>query len=672
LPSFFGVSRSPSYRSYLAALASFFATPRYDKECDIFPDLPEKQTTALFPQLSFFVHNLGSLPSGYSSMRVAPSTVLVALALAAASPALAAAPVQHNVIIFVADGLRYASVTPDIAPTLSRVKSQGVDFTNSHAMYPTLTTANASAIATGHYLGDTGDYANVLYTGFPLAALQGSSVPFLENDAVLREVKTHFADGYMGPLPLLCAAHAAGLSTAVIGKLGPAAIQAIDCLGDTILIDDVTNKPKNDDGSPSGDVAIDPEILKQIVQATGADQPPKTSVPNVAQQQYLLAAATKVVLPALKARGKPFALLYWSRDPDASQHAQQDSLGAVVAGINGPTAHAAITNADSNLKGILDALDALGLAKSTDVFVTADHGFSTIAKSVPGADGGLPPPSYPQGFVALDVASWLNQKVFDPDAGNSALDPASGDHPSRGNGIIGASADAPMAVVAANGGSDFIYTPGPDGRAQAKAIFDHLLDAPYVGALFVNDDLLKGGGSKDFAGALPMSAVRLIGAANVPEPSIVVGFRSFDAKGCTLGAELCAVEIADTSLQTGQGMHGSPSRADTRNFMAAIGPDFKKGYVDRMPVSNADIAPTLAHVLGFDLSADHPAAGALVGRAIGEAFVGGKRATVSRKVLTSLPAPNGVKTVLDEQIVGSAAYFDAAGIPGRVVGLTGK
>ena len=604
-------------------------------------------------------------------MRLVRSAVLIAVVLAlacAVATPLFAAP-AHNVIIFVADGLRYASVTPDIAPTMSRLKSQGVDFTNSHAVYPTLTTANASAIATGHYLGDTGDYANALYTGFPLAALQGDSVPFLENDAVLQEMKRHFGDGYMGVQPLLCAAQKADLATAVIGKLGPAAIQAIDCLGDTIVIDDVTNRTNND-GSPTGAIAFDPALLQQIVQATGADQVPKTSIPNVAQQQYLLAAATKVVLPALKARNKPFVLLYWSRDPDATQHAQTDSPGAVMPGINGPTAHAAITDADTNLKGLLDALNSLGLAKTTDVFVTADHGFSTIAKSVPDASGALPPPMYPQGFLAFDVARWLNQKLFDPDAGNSELDASSGDHPSRGNGLIGASADAPMAVVAANGGSDFIYTPGADGRAQAKAIFDHLLAAPYVGALFVNDELLKTGNAKDFAGALPMSDVRLIGAANVPQPSIVVGFRSFDAKGCTLGAEFCAVEIADTSLQTGQGMHGSSSRADTRNFMAAFGPDFKTRYADKMPISNADIAPTLAHILGVDLSAH--GTGSLTGRVLQEAFVGGKRLPVSRKVLMSLPAANGVKTVLDEQLVGGTPYFDAAGIPGRVVGVTEK
>ena len=596
---------------------------------------------------------------------------LVLAALLAAAPA-AAQP--RNVVIFVADGLRYDSVTPDIAPTLSRIRHEGVDFANSHALYPTLTTANASAIATGHYLGDTGDYANVLYTGFPLAALQGSNVPFLENDAVLEEVKAHFGDGYMGPAPLLCAAEQAGFSAAVIGKLGPAAIQALDCLGRAVVIDDATNRPRELDGASTGTIALEPEIAAAIQTATGAVQAPMFAypipdLPNTKQQAWLAAAAAQGVLPVFKARQKPFVLLFWSRDPDMTQHAQLDSLGRLTPGINGPTARAAIANADTSLATILAALKQLGLDTTTDVFVTADHGFSTIAKAVPDPDGHLPPAAHPQGFLAIDIAQWLGQKIFDPDAGYSELDLASGDHPARGNGIVGPSADAPFAIVAANGGSDFIYTPGPEGRAHAKQIFDHLLAQSYTGALFINDALLGGGGAKDFAGALPLSAVRLLGAASVPQPAIVVGFRSFDAAGCTLGPLLCAVELADTSLQTGQGMHGSFSRADTRNFMAAIGPDFKAGFTDKAPVGNADIAPTLAHLMGLE---PDPAAGVLKGRVISEALAGGKKVTVSRKLQISLPAPNGVKTILDEQIVGRAVYFDAAGIPGRVVGLKEK
>jgi Type I phosphodiesterase / nucleotide pyrophosphatase len=600
---------------------------------------------------------------------------LALAALLAASPsvlgALPAAAQPHNVVIFVADGLRYESVTPDVAPTMSRIRREGVDFANSHSIYPTLTTANASAIATGHFLGDTGDYANVIYTGFPVTALAGSNVPFLENDAVLQEVKAHFPDGYMGPTSLLCAAHAAGYSAAVIGKTGPAGIQALGCAPNAIILDDTVGRPKGPDGSPTGAFTLDPDLAAAIKTATGSDTAPPTELPNRPQQTWLATATDAAILPALAAKNKPFGLLFWSRDPDATQHAQQDSLGKVVPGVNGPTTKAAITNADNTLASLLDTLKKLGLDKTTDVFVTADHGFATIAKSVPDARGDLPSPMYPTGFLAIEVSNWLGAKLFDPDAGYQELDPTAGEHPSRGNGIIGQTSDQPMAVVAANGGSDLIYTPGADARGHAKAIFDHLVAAPYTGGLFVNDALLKAS-PRDFAGALPMSAIRMIGASNIPQPSIVVAFRSFEAKGCKLGPELCAVEIADTSLQTGQGMHGSPSRAETRNFMAAIGPDFKSHFVDKAPIANTDIAPTLAHILGVDLTKGSPAAATLSGRVIEEALAGGKAPIVSKKMQSSLRAPNGFRTVIDEQLVGDTVYIDAAGMPGRVVGVKEK
>src|SRR5689334_9719905 len=183
---------------------------------------------------------LGSNILGRSSMRLALLSTLALMALG--SPALAApkSPPPHNVVIFVADGLRYASVTKETAPTMFRVKTEGVDFTNSHALYPTLTTANASAIATGHYLGDTGDYANTLYEGYPVQAKGGTPLTFFEDDGVLRDVKAHFGDGYMGETSLLAAARAAGMATAVIGKIGPAAIQDITSMtsGDGIVVDD--------------------------------------------------------------------------------------------------------------------------------------------------------------------------------------------------------------------------------------------------------------------------------------------------------------------------------------------------------------------------------------------------------------------------------------------------
>jgi predicted AlkP superfamily pyrophosphatase or phosphodiesterase len=89
-------------------------------------------------------------------------------------------------------------------------------------------------------------------------------------------------------------------------------------------------------------------------------------------------ATTKVVLPLFKERGKPFMLVFWSRDPDGTQHNQGDSLGRLLPGINGPTSLAAIRNADDNLAALLAALKELSLDATTNVIVTADHGFATI------------------------------------------------------------------------------------------------------------------------------------------------------------------------------------------------------------------------------------------------------------------------------------------------------
>jgi len=121
-----------------------------------------------------------------------PLAALV-LALWACTIAAGAAPARpHNVILFVPDGLRALSVTPDSAPTMAAVRDQGVHFKNAHALFPTFTTANASALATGHHLGDTGDYSNTIYVGYPIASAAGSVTPTLSNNRVPRDLDQHF------------------------------------------------------------------------------------------------------------------------------------------------------------------------------------------------------------------------------------------------------------------------------------------------------------------------------------------------------------------------------------------------------------------------------------------------------------------------------------------------
>jgi len=582
-------------------------------------------------------------------------------------PAPTGAQQRRNVVLFVPDGLRALVVTPETAPTMAAVRDQGVNFKNPHSLFPTFTMANSSGLSTGHFLGDTGVFSNTLFTGYPAPA--GTSVtPFIENDVVLGNIDAHFGGSFISEDSVIAAARHQGLSTAAIGKLGPALLfDHTDRGAATIVLDDST-------GGEHG-IPLSQEI-KDLLTAAGLPlkapsrgpngsrgdaNKPGTLVANVEQQAYFAAVAAKVVLPLFKARNKPFVLVFWSRDPDGTQHFQGDSLNSITPGINGPTSRAAVKNADDALKTIRQALEDLGLAATTDIIIAADHGFSTISKqseTSPAAKANyadVRPDLLPPGFLAIDIATALDLPLFDPNEKNEQV--GAGAHPKAGNGLIGRDPGAPDIVVAANGGSDLVYLVNRD-RGLAVRVVEALVTQDYVSGIFVDDDLGA------IPGTLPLSAINLKGSAKMPTPAIVVNFRSFSTE-CERPV-LCTVEVADTTLQQGQGMHGSFSRADTMNFMAAIGPSFKNGYVDEAPVSNADVGQTLARLLGLKV----PFRGSLRGRVLEEALPGGADPAVTVETMRAPPAANGLATTLSYSRVGTTRYFSAAGFPGRTVGLT--
>jgi predicted AlkP superfamily pyrophosphatase or phosphodiesterase len=589
----------------------------------------------------------------------------------AAGAASADNATPHNLILFVPDGLRALKVTPETAPAMAAIRDKGVNFKNPHSIFPTFTMANSSAMATGHFLGDSGTFSNTIYTGFSSVPAGDTVVPFLENDAVLGDVDEHFSGNYLNEETILKMARAQGFSTAAIGKVGPTLLfdhsDRLDKPGlHSIVVDDATGA-KN--GFPLSDEMKD-ALTKAGLPLTapsrgdngkaGDAKTPGTTVANAAQQAYFADVTSKVVLPMLKARNKPFVLVFWSRDPDGTQHNQGDSLNTITPGINGPSTMASIKNADNNLAQLRQALDELGLASNTNIIVSADHGFSTISKeskTSPSAKVSYedtPKDFLPMGFLALDLAKALELPLFDPNDKNAPV--ANNAHPKAGNGVLGKDPAKPDLVVATNGGSDLIYLPNKDKKLADRTV-KALLDQDYVSGLFVDDSLGK------FPGTLPMSQINLKGKAVTPTPSIVVNFRSYVA-GCDEPTN-CSVEVADTVLRQGQGMHGSFGRGDTMNFMAAIGPDFKAGYVDALPVSNADVGITIAQLMGLHAAAS----GGLLGRVISEALPNGITPKAADGKIASKPAANGLRTIVKYQRVLSQRYFDAAGFEGRTVGL---
>jgi arylsulfatase A-like enzyme len=617
---------------------------------------------------------------------------------------------RRNVVIFVADGLRHDSVNAEDTPALWAIRTQGVHFDNSHSLFPTFTTANASAIATGHGLGDTGDFSNVIWPGFVtfdtgnFKLAPGTPVPFLENDRILADLADHFGGTYLGEETLLALARAKGYNTAAIGKLGPAAIQDITAFApvnadfspfpSTIVIDDAT-------GSTSG-LPLPAPLVRQLQQEIIPLEAPSrtngypatsqysngffgdrtkagTLSANVVQQQWFVDVTTRAILPMFAGeQAKPFALIFWSRDPDGSQHYNGDSLGTLSPGINGRTSRLGVRNADRNLQQLLAWLDAHPAIKAnTDIVVTSDHGFATVSRreidrtgratdsdtakheyvdetgKVDTAKGTLPP-----GFLAIDLSLGLHTDVFDPntlvDNGRAykkvRLAGETWEHPTSGNGLLGSHVARPdgadaRAIVAANGGSDLIYV--PDGNAaMVQRIVDLLLTYDYVSGVFVDDTFGQ------VPGTLPLSAIGLVGATKLPRPAIVVAFKVFYLNPDDLKT---AIQIADTTLQEGQGMHGGFGRDSTYNNMAAIGPDFRSKFVDRAAVSNADIVPTLARVLGFDVSRH----GTLVGRVMTESLNGATDSPPARMHTLRSPPANGRQTLLMYQEMAGVRYLDA-------------
>jgi len=613
------------------------------------------------------------------------------------------APRPPNTIIFVADGLRPGSVNAADAPALYGVRTKGVNFANSHAVFPTQTMPNAAAIATGHLPGDTGQYANSLFIGRPLFDTgnfnrqPGTMVVDAEDASVLVDINDHFGDNFLREASLLAFARSYGYNTAAVGKTGPTALQDLTEVSlvrgvvrppVTIIIDSATGTPDSVPLSTSTSAMIAAAVLPPAppprVQPAGTNTEPGARRANVEHQQWFADVVTKAILPTFARSPEPFILVFWSGDPDQTQHAQGDSLNQFTPGINGPTSREAVRNADRNLRQILDYLDAHPeIRDRTNIVVTADHGSSTVSRREVDASGRATTSysatlkyrdtdgrqevndgSLPSGFLAIDLARTLGLPLYDPEVQvvdargirrYASVDPtlpqqtaAIRQRPSGstallgGAGTIGRPTDAKIVVAQTS-----IYVPDND-RAMIERVVRFLVTQDYVGGVFVNDRF------GEMPGALRLSHIGMLGGATMPRPAVVVNFKSFslDPKN----PSMTGVMVGSTRQQ-GQGDHGTLARANTFNNMAAMGPAFKRGFVDQAPVGNADLLPTLAHILRMKI----PSIGRFRGRIITEALAGGPASTrFARDVIRSRPSPRGESTVLHIQRIGEHVYLDEA------------
>lgn len=262
---------------------------------------------------------------------------------------------QRQALLMVWDGLRPDMITAERTPNLARLAREGVRFTDSHAVVPTVTRCNSASIATGALPSSHGIPGNTFYAPAvdPTRALTAG-------DAVSLRAWASVRGGTLLDRPTLAdRIHRAGGRSAIVstGSTGSAFLQHpnVEACGDLLF-------------NPS----IWSGMSREGVEAKIGPMPPG-SMPNTEQNAWFTRLITDVLVPEVK----PRLIAFWHCDPDRTQH---------DCGIGQPETLRSLRDADGNLGAMLAALDRFDLRDSTDIVVTSDHGFSTIIGHVDVSD----------------------------------------------------------------------------------------------------------------------------------------------------------------------------------------------------------------------------------------------------------------------------------------------
>jgi hypothetical protein len=164
--------------------------------------------------------------------------------------------------------------------------------------------------------------------------------------------------------------------------------------------------------------------------------------------------------------------------------------------------------------------------------------------------------------------------------------------------------------------------------------------------------------SSDFAGVIfsrlgvqgtfPLSAVRS-DTSNAPDLLVSLQWNRGRNEYGTPGL------VTSEGGTKGKGTHASLSAFDMHNTLVAAGPDFRTGFSDELPSGNADLAPTIAWILGIVPST-------MDGRRLVEALSNPPEPapTVEEKTLEASHESVDFRwhQYLKVKTVGSAIYFD--------------
>lgn len=439
-------------------------------------------------------------------------------------------------LVLVLDGLRPDSITAQETPHLWRLREEGVNFPNGHAVFPTVTRANAAAIGTGVYPDRNGIFGNTLYVR------QVDPNRSFSNDDHKNLLRLDAATG--GKMVL---AKSLGEILAERGKT--LAVVSSGSTGSALLVN-----PRAPNGTgvlvnaywESGVRVAFPDTVNDTILRRFPAAPKKGGAkdPYVEPVSWTERVLRDYVLDELK----PDVIVNWLTEPDHIQHA---------AGAGSAEARAAIRNNDREIGLVLDRLGELGLADKTNIIVVTDHGFG---HGVFGVDvtGELIKAGLKQGPDSDDVVVASSGQTMSLHVRDR--------NPEQIAAIVRFLQQQKWVGV--------LFTAGKPGSSGA----------PVEG---------------NMPGTFALELVHLANSERGPDIVFTFPWSSAKSPSGVSGTDYTEAS-ATGPLTGSAGNHGSMSPWTVRNTFIAWGADFKRGATVRTPASNVDLAPTLLALMNLD------------------------------------------------------------------------
>jgi arylsulfatase A-like enzyme len=502
--------------------------------------------------------------------------------------------------VVVIDGLRPDSIDPRDTPNLHRLRTEGTDFANAHAVFPTGTRVNAAALVTGTYPGKNGLLGNIIV----MPGQGGGGTLNTQSHAdLLRAAPVNgrlLLTDTLGEILARDGRMLAAVSSASTGStllLNPAAAQ-----GTGVLV--------NGAFEPGVRVAYPDDANREILDRFGpAPRKGRHGRSRAAFIEWTHQVLMEYVVPELG----PDVVIDWISEPDHSQHAY---------GVGSPEGRRALAEVDRQI-GILRArVSELGLSERTHLFVLSDHGVTRYGRAID-VERTLVDASLKAAMRSDDVVVTQN--------GPSAQLFVDGHDPGRIRAIV--------SFLQRQDWSGPVFTrssaPGGDG-ARASS----------------------GGGRRSpdgwVEGTFSLELLQLFNAERSCDVLLTFVWGSTPNEFGIPGTELTTTFAGKRALHSG---HGGPSPWAIRSTLVAVGPRFRAGAVVGSPVGHVDLVPTI-----LALSDIQPPPG-LDGRVLTEALAGSPdpdRVEVEAQTFTTSTADGSYQAAVQLSGVEGHQYLDAA------------